>query len=122
MTPFELVNRRGCHSLRSRNSRGIDEPLPFSLMGICLRVVTGQFVWERAPGIVDTITRANDKLYVRTTGDAKAVELIPIGADTFFLQGSKADRLTFIRDHKGKVTAEDVRGPDGQGYRATRTD
>ena len=82
--------------------------------------LTGQYGWEGASGVVDSITRTNDKLYVRTTGDAKATELIPIGADTFFLGGSFADRLTFIRDASGKVIVEDVRGPDGQGYRATK--
>jgi hypothetical protein len=84
-----------------------------------LDALTGRYAW--APGMEDTITRKGDKIYVQTTREASATELVPIGSDTFFIHGSVADRITFIRDANGKVIGEEVRSPDGQGYRGART-
>lgn len=85
-----------------------------------LDALTGQYAWAGAPGMKDTIFRKDDKIYVQATRGTSATELIPIGSDTFFIHGSDGDRIIFLRDASGKVTGEEVRSSDGQGYRADR--
>ena len=74
----------------------------------------GQYVWEVASGMIDTITRKGDKLYIQTTGDDTPTELIRESKDTFAFHASP-DRITFLRDGNGRVVEEYPHSPDGEG-------
>lgn len=56
------------------------------------------------------MTRKGDKLYIQTTGDTGPTELVPQGADVFFVRGS-LNRTAFVRDSGGKVV-------ENRGYSA----
>jgi ribosomal protein S11 len=107
-------------TLLAVNAAVAHDPPAFKIDVATLDGLTGQYAWAGAPGMIDTITRKDDKIYLQATRETSATELISIGSDTFFIHGSAADRMTFFRDASGKVTGEEVRGPDGQGYRAAR--
>jgi hypothetical protein len=74
----------------------------------------GQYAWEAASGMTDTITRKGDKLYIQTTGDDAPTELIRESKDTFAFHLSP-DRITFLRSNDGRVVEEHPHSPDGQG-------
>jgi hypothetical protein len=85
-----------------------------------LDVFTGRYAWVGAPKIIDLVTRNSDRLFLQGTGDTKPTELVPLTADTFFVHGSFGDHVSFFRDASDNAIGYEVRGPDGQGYRATR--
>jgi hypothetical protein len=97
------------------------DPQPGKLDPKTLNDLTGVYAWIKAPHIADSIVRNGDRLFIQGTADPTPTELIPITDDTFFIHGSFGDRLTFVRDASGKVVEEEVRSPDGQGYRATKS-
>jgi uncharacterized protein DUF3471/uncharacterized protein DUF4440 len=63
--------------------------------------------YEYAPGVVDTVTREDDRLMVQPTGQAKE-ELFAQDERTFFAKG-QAWRMIFVRDETGRVTAVQFR-------------
>ncbi len=91
----------------------VEDPPAAKIDPALLDGYTGQYAWEKA-NIVDTVIRKGDKLYIQTTGDNELTELVPQGADTFFVRGS-LNRDTFIRDGSGKVV-------ENRGYSADAGD
>lgn len=58
--------------------------------------------YEYAPGMVDTISREGDRLFVATGGMPKE-ELLPESASTYFARGQDW-RVIFVRDSGGRAT------------------
>jgi hypothetical protein len=96
------------------------DPPAEKIIGKKLDAFTGRYAWVGAPNIIDRVTRKGDRLFVQGTGDQSPTELVPLTADTFFVHGSFADHVSFFRDASDNAIGYEVRGPDGQGYRATR--
>jgi hypothetical protein len=82
----------------------------------------GEYAWPGSHN-VDTVTRKSGKLYIQTTHEDSATELLPENADTFFTRGGGVGplaRVTFVRND-GRVVEERVYSPaDGQGYYAKK--
>jgi hypothetical protein len=82
----------------------------------------GEYAWPGSHN-VDTVTRKACKLYIQTTHEDSATELLPENADTFFTRGGGVGplaRVTFVRSN-GRVVEERVYSPaDGQGYHAKK--
>jgi hypothetical protein len=83
----------------------------------------GEYAWPGSQN-VDTVTRKEGKLYIQTTHEDLATEILPENTDTFFTLGGGVGplaRVTFVRDKNGRVTEERVYSPaDGQGYHAKK--
>ncbi len=95
----------------------LDSPSPISVEAEVLEDYVGQYEWW--PGFVDTVTRQNDKLYIRSNGDDKDVRLLAATREAFFIEGDPAI-VVFVRDVRGKVTGEIIHFPDGKTVRARR--
>jgi hypothetical protein len=84
---------------------------------------TGEYAWPGSQN-VDTVSRKEGKLYIQTTHEDSATELLPENADTFFTRGGGVGplaRVAFVRDNDGRVVEERVYSPaDGQGYHAKK--
>jgi hypothetical protein len=82
----------------------------------------GEYAWPGSQN-VDAVTRKADKLYIQTTDEDSATELLPEKTDTFFTRGGGVGplaRVTFVRKN-GRVVEERVYSPaDGQGYHANK--
>lgn len=59
--------------------------------------------YEYTPGLVDTVTREGDRLFVQSTGMEKE-ELLAENDTTFFAPGQDW-RVIFLRNEKGEVTS-----------------
>lgn len=73
--------------------------------------------YEYAPGLVDTVTREGDRLFIQSTGQGRE-ELLPENEATFFGKGQDW-RVVFQRDARGAVTALAFR-QNGQDLLARR--
>lgn len=73
--------------------------------------------YQYAPGVIDTITREGDRLFVQSTGEARE-ELFSENETTFFVKGQDW-RLVFVKDSQGLVTSLVLR-QNGQSYTAAR--
>jgi hypothetical protein len=85
--------------------------------------LAGEYAWPGSQN-VDTVTHKRGKLYIKTTHEDSATELLPENANTFFTRGGGVGplaRVTFVRDKDGRVIEERVYSPaDGQGYYAKK--
>jgi hypothetical protein len=83
----------------------------------------GEYAWPGSQNL-DTVTSKAGKLYIQTTNEDSATELLPENADTFFTRGGGVGplaRVTFVRDKNGRVVEERVYSPaDEQGYHAKK--
>jgi len=91
-----------------------DDPPAAKIDPATLDDFTGEYAWEGVNGMIDTITRTGDRLYLQTTGDDAPTELIRESNDTFAIHASP-DRVTFLRGRDGRVVEEHPHSPDGQG-------
>lgn len=102
--------------LRSMTAVRIPEaPTAIAVAPEKLTEYAGSYVF--GPGLTSLVRVQDDKLLEQTSGQAE-VELVPIGADTFYSPPDLEARVIFERDASGKIAAQlyrsgnqSVRGP-----------
>jgi ketosteroid isomerase-like protein len=77
----------------------------------------GQFEWR--PGMVDTISVKDGKLWSKMAEDEGAEENLPLGPETFFVLDDLGT-ITFVRDAHGQVTGYTYHRVDGQEIHARK--
>jgi hypothetical protein len=78
---------------------------------------TGRYEWS--PGRVDTVTRAEGRLYSSFGGSSDRDELFATGEATFFAQNDFSF-ISFVRGAGGRITHYVYRRPAGQSVVARR--
>jgi hypothetical protein len=105
--------------LLSATVKVIPDPPVAKIDNATLDEFAGEYAWPGSQN-VDTVTRKGNNLYIQTTHEDLATELLPENAETFFTRGGGVGplaRVTFVRDKNGRVIGERVYSPaDGQGY------
>jgi ketosteroid isomerase-like protein len=59
--------------------------------------------YEIAPGLIGTVSREGNRLFLRGTGWKQAYELVPFEKDKFFVTEFEITEIIFVRDDQGKV-------------------
>jgi hypothetical protein len=77
-------------------------------------------VYEFAPGVRSTVMLEGGHLFEQTTGQQRG-ELLPVGADEFYVPPDAEGRTRFERDASGRVAVQ-IYASGGQEFRAARVE